>query len=129
MNSPLNADRGHFSLIASDYAHHAAAHDEMWLPDPAVDGEGQPRDFWRPLIHTLDRLGGAELERRRQEGRQLLRENGVTYNLYNQPEAPRRGWDLDPVPLLISQQEWQKTETALTQRAELFNLILRDLYG
>ena len=76
MNSPLNADRGHFSLIASDYAHHAAAHDEMWLPDPAVDGEGQPRDFWRPLIHTLDRLGGAELERRRAEH---LRGEGKSY--------------------------------------------------
>lgn len=129
MNSLLNPDRGHFSLIATDYAQKAAPHDEMWLPGSAEGAQSHLRDFWRPLIHTLDRMGGDELERRRQEGRQLLRENGVTYNLYSRPEGPRRGWDLDPVPLLISQQEWQQTEAALTQRAELFNLILLDLYG
>ncbi len=36
---------------------------------------------------------------------------------------------LDPVPLLISSDEWTALEAGLAQRAELLNLILADLYG
>jgi uncharacterized circularly permuted ATP-grasp superfamily protein/uncharacterized alpha-E superfamily protein len=38
-------------------------------------------------------------------------------------------WQLNPIPFLISSEEWNNTETALIERAELFNLLLQDIYG
>ena len=46
--------------------------------------------------------GLPELTRRWQEARQLIRENGVTYNVYGDPRGMDRPWQLDPMPLLIS---------------------------
>ncbi|MFO0823840.1 MAG: hypothetical protein U0792_12110 [Gemmataceae bacterium] len=36
------------------------------------------------------------------EAQHLIRENGVTYNVYGDPRGISRPWQLDPVPLLIS---------------------------
>ena len=43
-----------------------------------------------------------ELTRRWEDARQLIRENGVTYNVYGDPRGLDRPWQLDPIPLLIS---------------------------
>jgi uncharacterized circularly permuted ATP-grasp superfamily protein len=40
-----------------------------------------------------------------------------------------RDWHVDSIPFLISKEEWDKVEASLVQRAELFNLILQDIYG
>jgi uncharacterized circularly permuted ATP-grasp superfamily protein/uncharacterized alpha-E superfamily protein len=58
-----------------------------------------------------------------------LRENGVTYNVYGDAQNLTRPWRLDPIPLLISSEEWADIESGLKQRAELLNLILKDIYG
>ena len=55
----------------------------------------------RPSCHALDELGLAELTRRWDEAQQLIRENGVTYNVYGDPRGMDRPWQLDPIPLLI----------------------------
>ena len=36
---------------------------------------------------------------------------------------------LDPIPLLITTDQWTRMEAALSQRADLLNLMLADLYG
>ena len=40
-----------------------------------------------------------------------------------------RPWEVDPLPLLLSAQEWQAIEEGVTQRAELLNRVLADIYG
>jgi uncharacterized circularly permuted ATP-grasp superfamily protein/uncharacterized alpha-E superfamily protein len=40
-----------------------------------------------------------------------------------------RPWELDPIPLFISAEEWSIIEAGLVQRAELLNLVLADIYG
>jgi uncharacterized circularly permuted ATP-grasp superfamily protein len=40
-----------------------------------------------------------------------------------------RPWNLDLIPYLIDKQEWQTIESGLVQRAELFDHILKDIYG
>jgi uncharacterized circularly permuted ATP-grasp superfamily protein/uncharacterized alpha-E superfamily protein len=97
--------------------------DEMWVSD------NQLRPHWEYFTASLRALGCSELEHRRQEAGRLLRENGVTYNVYGDPEGVNRPWELDPVPLLISSEEWSHIERGLIQRAELLNLILHDIYG
>ena len=39
-----------------------------------------------------------------EQARRLFRENGVTYNVYGDPQGPDRPWELDPIPLLIGQE-------------------------
>ncbi len=59
----------------------------------------------------------------------FLKENGVMYNVYGEPSGMNRAWNLDAVPFFINKDDWQKIEAGLQQRAELFNLILKDIYG
>jgi uncharacterized circularly permuted ATP-grasp superfamily protein/uncharacterized alpha-E superfamily protein len=94
-----------------------------------LDGNGQIRPHWEYVIRALRTLGTAELERRGAEAAKLLRENGVTYNVYGDPAGQSRPWQLDPVPLLVSSEEWGNIESGLLERAELLNLILADIYG
>lgn len=110
-------------VFASQYRPDSRSHDEM------LDETGNVRPHWVHLMQALQQLGASEVEHRHQEALKLLRENGVTYNVYGDPDGHNRPWQLDPVPLLISGSEWYDIEAGLLQRAELLNLILADLYG
>ncbi|NCB13161.1 MAG: hypothetical protein EOM78_16180, partial [Erysipelotrichia bacterium] len=39
-----------------------------------------------------------------------------------------RRWNLDPIPLVLTQEEWDEVTKGLKQRAKLLNLIFKDLY-
>ena len=67
----------------------------------AVDGV-TPRPHWAPFVDALQTLGDDELANRWQGAERRIRENGVTYNIYKDPQGANRPWALDPVPLLIS---------------------------
>ncbi len=108
--------------------------DQPYLPgansyDEMLDADGRVRPHWAGLMQRLEELGGDELTLRHKEALKLLRENGVTYNVYGDPDGLNRPWQLDTVPLLVAGEEWQDIEAGLKQRAELLNLILADLYG
>ena len=105
------------------YGIEPGAYDEM----RAADGSVYPH--WSYFMRALQGLGLGELQQRQREARRLLRENGVTYNIYGDPFGLHRPWELDPIPLLIGSEEWAGIESGLTQRAELLNLILNDIYG
>lgn len=87
------------------------------------------RSHWRQVLSTLEALGMEELERRQENAKRLIRENGVTYNIYGDPQGAERPLELDIIPLPLADTEWRELEKGLTQRALLFNLILADLYG
>lgn len=110
-------------MQSSGPAYAVTGYDEM------LDPQGRVRRHWADLTLGLQSLGTTELELRHREALKLLRENGVTYNVYGDPEGQGRPWQLDTVPLLVSGEEWQEVEAGLKQRAELLNLMLADLYG
>lgn len=97
--------------------------------DEARDRAGAVRQHWRELLGALDSFGPEETERRWQQGRNLIRENGVTYNVYGDPRGMDRPWELDPIPLVVPAAEWQALETAIIQRATLLDRLLADVYG
>ncbi|ALG69493.2 circularly permuted type 2 ATP-grasp protein [Beggiatoa leptomitoformis] len=109
--------------ILQTYQMLSGSYDEMCA------GTKQIRPHWQYLMNSLHAMGHDELERRWQEGRRLLRDNGVTYNVYGDPQGLDRPWQLDPIPHLISSEEWGHIERGLIQRAELMSLLLADLYG
>ena len=97
--------------------------------DETAFARDNPRPHWRSFISSLEKLGRDELSARWENGRRIIREHGVTYNVYGDPQGMDRPWELDMVPLLVPPEEWRLIEAGLAQRAKLFNLILTDLYG
>lgn len=97
--------------------------------DEMVEPDGSLRPHWESFIGALSALPSLEMQNRWESAQRLIRENGVTYNVYGDPKGLDRPWQLDPVPLLMAPAEWQAIETALIQRATLMNSILADLYG
>ena len=97
--------------------------------DEMRTSDGGLRPHWQYLIDALRELGPEGIDSRWQEARRLVRDNGVTYNVYGDPQGMSRPWELDPLPLLIRGEEWAVLERGLIQRAELLNAILLDLYG
>ncbi len=117
------SDNHSYGSIAQFYAPRLEAYDEMYA------GKGEMLPHWQALTQELDQLGREGLERRHMEAQRLLRENGVTFNIYDGLRGMARPWQLDPIPLFISAAEWSVIEAGLVQRAELLNLILADIYG
>ena len=105
------------------YATQLGIYDEMYANKVKV------LPYWERFMAALDSMGTDNLELRRKEAQRLLRENGVTYNVYGDSKNLTRPWQLDPVPLLISSEEWGVIEAGLKERAELLDLILKDIYG
>ena len=91
--------------------------------------DGVLRPYWQTFFQSFALLGSDELHERRQAILRFLKENGVTYNIYGDPLGLNRPWNLDVIPFLIGKQEWATIESGLVQRAELFDLILKDIYG
>ena len=88
-----------------------------------------PRQHWGPLMDSLRAIGPAELGRRWGLAEKRIRENGVTYNIYGDPEGANRPWRTDVVPMLLPAEEWHFIEAGVIQRAELLSRILEDLYS
>lgn len=97
--------------------------------DEVLDKNGQVKPYWQGLFDTLESIGIEELELRNEEIKKKLKENGVTYNVYDSNSESNRAWKLDPIPFLIHESEWKTVEKGLQQRARLLDLILKDLYG
>jgi uncharacterized circularly permuted ATP-grasp superfamily protein/uncharacterized alpha-E superfamily protein len=97
--------------------------------DEVIDQNGQVKPYWQQFFNTLENIGMDVLETRNTEIINKLRENGVTYNIYNSSNGLNRPWKLDPIPFLIHQNEWNTIEKGIKQRAHLMDLIIKDLYG
>lgn len=99
------------------------------LLDECFEIPGQFKDHWRRLLSNAENLGAAELKNRQQELLKLLQENGVTYNIYGDPNGLNRPWVVDAIPLLIAPTDWRVVEKGMKQRAFVLNKLLEDLYG
>jgi uncharacterized circularly permuted ATP-grasp superfamily protein/uncharacterized alpha-E superfamily protein len=99
------------------------AYDEM------IAGPATPRDHYRSFVASLEAIGQHELASRWERAKQAIRDNGVTYNVYGDPQGADRRWELDMMPFIVSASEWRALETALVQRTRLLNAVLADLYG
>ena len=98
--------------------------------DELLDASGAVRPHWRQLIDSVTEHDPRGTARRAVElTRRLIVENGVTYNVYADPQGADRPWALDPLPLMVSAEEWCRIETGLEQRARLLDAVLADLYG
>ena len=111
---------GRPSLVAG-YRTVAGVYDEM------MDAEGRIRPHWAAFLAGLERMQESERQQAWDTAQRLVGENGVTYNVYDDPEGLGRPWRLDPIPLLIGAEDWRRLEKGVIQRARLLNALLADL--
>ncbi len=97
--------------------------------DEMFDSHHKVRPYWGVLKDNLEKIGLDQLNSKQKEIDWRLEDNGVTYNVYNNPEGMNRPWKLDPIPLVIDEAEWTEIEKGLKQRTRLLNLLLQDIYG
>ncbi|NMY43642.1 circularly permuted type 2 ATP-grasp protein [Pseudomonas sp. WS 5013] len=109
--------------LLADYPRPSAAYHEL------LDAQGQVRPHWRRLLDQLQRSTPAQLQQRQATLARQIQENGVTYNVYADPDGADRPWELDLLPNLIPAEEWQQIAAGVAQRAGLLDAVLADLYG
>ena len=109
--------------LLSAYLPANSRYDEM-LAAPSV-----PRAHWQRMFEQLSATPPETLREREQWLQREVRENGVTYNVYADPEGADRPWELDMLPLILPSDEWAGIEAAIRQRATLLNKVLVDVYG
>ena len=110
------------NLLAA-YAVPASRYDELQATP------GVPRAHWEAFLQALAGRGSLEVGDSLAMVEREVRENGITYNVYADPKGADRPWEVDPLPLLLSADEWSHIETGIAQRAELLNRVLGDIYG
>ena len=98
--------------------------------DELFDEKKNIREYWREILNDIETSGLDALQTKQEEIDWHLEDNGVTYNTYDDIDGQlSRKWSLDPIPFVISSDEWGEIKKGLVQRAKLFNLILKDLYS
>jgi uncharacterized circularly permuted ATP-grasp superfamily protein len=97
--------------------------------DEMLDGSGEVRPHWKKLVGSFTAMAPHEYERRLDSALRMVRENGVTYNAYDEASGLGRPWQLDIAPFIISADDWTVIEAAVAQRARLADALLHDIYG
>lgn len=109
--------------MLADYPFVEARFDELFAAPM------RPRPHWDGLFAELAGTSRTDLRDRQAAAERQIRESGVTYNVYADPQGPDHPWDLDVLPLIIAPDEWRSIEAGIAQRATLLNRVLADLYG
>ncbi len=117
------ADQDNFYSLFQNYIPDISVFSEITTPDKKLQPD------WQVFFSSMVQTGTAEIQERNNDILRLLKENGVAYNIYNDPSGQSRPWELDPVPQIIPAKDWQTINSGLIQRAELLNLVLKDIYG
>ena len=97
--------------------------------DEMFAAPAQVRGHWQPVLAALQDSSPASMQHRVETAQRQVRENGITYNVYADPQGTDRPWDLDVLPMILPAAEWAQMEAAVIQRATLMNRILLDVYG
>lgn len=108
---------------ASDYRPLPGTADELMSHDGAV------RPVWSKFLDYFSSLAPAELAARFARGDEYLRDAGVYFRQYGQKGAIDRAWPLSHIPVMLHESEWAGIVAALTQRADLLELVAADIYG
>lgn len=97
--------------------------------DEMLAADGSVRPAWRALVERLAAMGPAGRAAAAESTTRSLRESGIAFNVYADPDDRRHAWRLDLLPVLVAEDEWARLERGLVQRARLLDRVLADLYG
>jgi uncharacterized circularly permuted ATP-grasp superfamily protein/uncharacterized alpha-E superfamily protein len=108
---------------------HARYLSERGVFDEMVDANGVLRPHWRTFGGFLNQCAAEDFKARSEDVQRLLRDHGVTYNVYEDASGTSRPWSLDILPFIVSQDDFKVVQAGLDQRGRLLNAVLQDIYG
>jgi carboxylate-amine ligase len=97
--------------------------------DEAVDPDGLVRPGYTEIIAALDEVGidGVRAATRRLDG--IRKAEGITFIAEVDGELQEQPFPLDPIPRLLSAEDWTGIGVGLRQRTRALNAFLADVYG
>lgn len=99
------------------------------VADELFDKSGAMRPAWTAFIAQLAKLSSEQVIERFTRGDQYLRDAGVFFRQYSADPLQEREWPLSHIPVILHESDWDKICAGLTQRAELLEHVVADLYG
>ncbi len=99
------------------------------VADELFSADGSLRPVWRPFIDQLSRLSPDEIAAQFARGDRYLRDAGVFYRQYSAEAQQERDWPLSHIPVILQDAEWEAICDGLSQRADLLERVVADLYG
>lgn len=95
----------------------------------ALVAENQLREHWFSVIKEMTETDGEVMKRMQRRLTRMRREDGATFNPFDDPVERTTMWSPDIIPMVITAKEWEIIEKGLVQRAVLLEKILADVYG
>lgn len=111
------------SALLAGYSTQTDRYDEL------LGAGGEPRAPWAAFLEGIAGRDGRLIGDTLSLTERQIREHGITYNVYDDAKGAERPWEVDPLPLMLAGDEWQRIEAGIVQRAELLNRVLADIYG
>lgn len=99
------------------------------VADELFDAQGHMRPVWRRFVDRFSRLTQEEIATRFERGNLYLRDAGVFYRQYSNDPLQEREWPLSHIPVILHEEEWAHICAGLSQRADLLEAVMADLYG
>ena len=97
------------------------------IPDELFDAAGRPRGDWLSFLGDFAEYPEGESRSRFDLATRHIRDTGVSYRVYG--EETEQSWPLNPLPLILGQDEWREIAAGVEQRAKLMEALLQDIYG
>jgi uncharacterized circularly permuted ATP-grasp superfamily protein/uncharacterized alpha-E superfamily protein len=99
------------------------------VADELFDKNGAMRPAWTAFMAQLSKLSSDQLTERFARGDRYLRDAGVFFRQYSADPLQEREWPLSHIPVILHEHDWDAICAGLTQRAELLEKVVADLYG
>ncbi len=97
--------------------------------DELANGQGVIRKGYRQLLGVDSALSGPEIYLRWKSAKQSLKDNPPASTGQLIKSGVPQAWELDPIPCVLEQQEWDTLSEGLRQRMQLMSMLLADVYG
>lgn len=116
--------------LSSNFSLSALEYSSLDARDELLDSSGQPRAHWRQFYEDPRGLNPDLAASRNARLKRGLLENALTYTITDPSDrSGARPLSVDPIPLLLDDEDWQVLRAGACQRATLINGVLKDLYG
>ena len=97
--------------------------------DELYESPGHLREHWKRFLGRFGEQRPENLADRWDYANRILWENGVTLSPFEEETANLRPWEIDLLPLIYEDAQWEPLSRGVAQRALLIEAIAQDLYG
>ena len=106
-----------------NYDLRSSIYDEMFL------AEGKPRPHAQLLYDALNQFSATDLASIQSRVNRTFSNESISFTVYGDAEAEERIIPVDPIPRVITSEDWESLSRGLEQRVRALNNFLVDIYG